>query len=161
MEYIIYKTTNLLTGKYYIGAHKAKELNDSYKGSGKVLKAAIKEHGSKNFVRETLEVCDNEHQMYLREAELVTLAVVADRNSYNIATGGKGGPGTPKSTEHKKAISKNHRRKSNPGCGRKPATDPVMLIALCDRIGKREAADELGISVEACRHRYYRMKNKV
>ena len=62
---IIYKTTNLLTGKIYIGQkskHKGKlikSLNDllqtDYYGSSKQLKADIKEFGAENFRRELLE----------------------------------------------------------------------------------------------------------
>ena len=40
---IIYKTTNLITGKFYIG--KDKYNNEDYIGSGKILKNAIYKYG--------------------------------------------------------------------------------------------------------------------
>ena len=40
--HIIYKTTNLLNGKIYVGLHSTDNLNDRYMGSGWVLKYAIK-----------------------------------------------------------------------------------------------------------------------
>lgn len=160
MHFIIYKTTNLINNKYYIGAHKTANLQDGYKGSGTALKCAFAEHGRHNFIRETLEVCDTEESMYTREAAIVTAAVVADRNTYNISTGGKGGPGTPKSEEHKQKIRDSHLHKSNIGAGRKPAPFSSELIDLCDTYGKRKAAEILDISVQACVHRYYRLKNK-
>lgn len=40
MEYhFIYKTTNLLTGKYYIGMHSTNDLNDGYLGAENFKKA--------------------------------------------------------------------------------------------------------------------------
>ena len=156
MTYIIYKTTNTINGKYYIGAHNGK--CKSYKGSGRVLKNAMKEYSSKNFVREVLEVCATEEEMYRREAEIVNEAIVTDRNSYNIANGGRGGRGTPKSEEHKQKIRENHLRKSNPGAGRPPLMNQDELVALCDKLGKRKASEVLGISIDACRSRYYRGK---
>ena len=50
---IIYKTTNLVNGKIYIG--KDKNNNPSYLGSGKILKLAIKKYGKENFTKETIE----------------------------------------------------------------------------------------------------------
>ena len=159
MSYIIYKTTNAINGKYYIGVTNG---NDPfYMGSGRALLSAIKEYGRKNFVRETLEVFDTEEEAYKREAEIVNETFVADRNTYNIGKGGKGGPGQPKSKEHIDAIKRNHLRKSNPGAGRKPAMDPKEFVTLCDKLGKRQAAEQLGISLTACRSRYHRLKNKV
>ena len=40
---VIYKTTNLLNGKYYIG--KDEKNNSDYLGSGKILKLAINKNG--------------------------------------------------------------------------------------------------------------------
>ena len=154
MYYIIYKTTNTVNGKYYIGVHNGTK--DNYLGSGKALLNAIKEHGRENFVRETLEVFDTESEAYLREAQLVDETVVADRNSYNVSKGGKGGPGQSKSKEHIDAIKRNHLRKSNPGAGRPPAMEIGELVELVNEVGLREAAKKLNVSYTALQGRYYR-----
>lgn len=47
----IYKTTNLINNKIYIGQHKVKEekIDNSYYGSGKLIIQAIKKYGKENF----------------------------------------------------------------------------------------------------------------
>lgn len=40
MFYTVYKITNQIDGKIYIGSHKTLDLNDSYMGSGKYLRHA-------------------------------------------------------------------------------------------------------------------------
>lgn len=90
MYYLIYKTTNQLNGKYYVGAHRTKNKNDSYLGSGVALKRAIEKYGRENFKREILEECESEDIMFKRESEIVN-AILEDTDSYNMTRGGKGG----------------------------------------------------------------------
>jgi len=49
MHYIVYKTTNLINKKIYIGIHSTENINDGYLGSGTALKRAIAKHGKENF----------------------------------------------------------------------------------------------------------------
>lgn len=113
---IIYKTTNIINGKIYIG--KDSNDNPSYLGSGLYLKRAIKKYGKENFIKETLEICDLSN---INEREIYWIAKLDARNlkiGYNITMGGEGtgsGVDHPKfgkhyifSDEHKKNLSKSH-----------------------------------------------------
>jgi len=93
MFYTIYKITNLLDGKIYIGKHQTKDLNDGYMGSGKHLKRAIFKYGIENFKKEILFQFDNETDMNTKEAELVTEEFCLSEDTYNLCPGGKGGWG--------------------------------------------------------------------
>lgn len=88
-HYIIYKITNKLDGKFYIGKHKTKNLDDGYMGSGKLIKRAIKKHGVENFKKEILHIFETEAEMNEAEARLVVLS----EDSYNLCPGGHGGFG--------------------------------------------------------------------
>jgi group I intron endonuclease len=90
MYYTIYKTTNTINGKFYIGKHQTKDLNDGYIGSGKLLKRAINKYGLDNFHTEILHVCESEKQMNILEKILV---VPDPELNYNLCSGGHGGFG--------------------------------------------------------------------
>jgi hypothetical protein len=91
MFYTVYKITNNINGKSYIGSHKTKDINDSYMGSGKYLKYAQEKYGIENFTKEILFVFDDPALMYAKEAELVNSEFISENNTYNIKVGGFGG----------------------------------------------------------------------
>lgn len=111
--YCIYKITNLINGKTYIGQHKYKELDDYYMGSGKHLINAQKKYGIKNFKKEILifNVAKKEHIDLLEKTFIASeREKVGVENCYNITDGGGGGSG-PMSEEHKMKISKANKGK--------------------------------------------------
>jgi hypothetical protein len=93
MFYTIYKITNLIDGKIYIGKHQTKNLNDGYMGSGTVIRRAISKYGIENFKKEILFEFDNEAEMVRKEAELVTKEFCLREDTYNLCPGGHGGFG--------------------------------------------------------------------
>jgi len=91
MYYIIYKTTNTVNGKVYIGKHKTKDLDDGYLGSGKLLQRAIEKYGVENFAREIIHLCKTEEDMNTKEREIVTEDFCLREDTYNLCVGGAGG----------------------------------------------------------------------
>lgn len=90
MNHFIYKTTNLINNKIYVGVHSSKTLTDSYLGSGKILNKAIKKYGKENFKREILFVCDTKEEAYDIEEIMVCENFIKRFDVYNSKVGGKG-----------------------------------------------------------------------
>lgn len=87
--YIIYKTTNLKTGQYYIGQHITNNLDDGYLGSGIRLYEDLKKFGRSSFKREILYYCDDPIALSNKENEILTKNVLKDPLCYNLTIGGK------------------------------------------------------------------------
>lgn len=101
--FIIYKTTNLKNGKFYVGMHVTTKLDDGYLGSGKVLKNSVYYHGKENFKREIIEFCEDKESLSKREREIVNETLLSDQKCMNLIHGGVGGNGF-KDEEHKKKF---------------------------------------------------------
>lgn len=71
MIHTLYKTTNLINQKFYIGMHSTKNKDDSYLGSGKILLLAIKKYGRSNFKKEILDTCPSREDLAKQEKEIV------------------------------------------------------------------------------------------
>ena len=115
MFYTIYKTTNTLIGKIYVGKHQTKDLNDGYMGSGKHLNRAINKYGIENFKKEILFQFDNEFEMNAKEAELVTEEFCLREDTYNLCVGGQGGfsyINRNKLTNTEESLKKRHQNKT-------------------------------------------------
>ena len=103
----IYKTINLINGKYYIGMHSTDNLEDGYIGSGKRLWNSIKIFGKHNFKCEILEMLPDRSSLKERERELVNEDVLKDKMCLNLQPGGGGGF---VDEDHKKKFQKSGRR---------------------------------------------------
>jgi group I intron endonuclease len=104
---IIYRTTNLINQKFYIG--KDTHNNPNYYGSGKKMKLAIKKYGKENFKKEILEICETKEQLNEREKYWIE-KLNAINEGYNISLGGDGGD-TISNNPKKDEIAKIHSEK--------------------------------------------------
>lgn len=91
----VYKTTNLLNGKIYIGQKKYTKNNTlnpipSYMGSGSIIKDEIKKFGKDNFKRDILCWCFNREEADALEKYFIKKYNTMNSNiGYNIVSGGQ------------------------------------------------------------------------
>jgi hypothetical protein len=71
MFHTVYKTTNLVNGKYYFGYHKTKNPSDTYLGSGTYIFRAVRKYGRANFKKEVLFVYPDAESAFGKEKELI------------------------------------------------------------------------------------------
>lgn len=86
----LYKTTNLVNGRYYFGMHSTNDLEDGYLGSGTLLRRAIVKYGERNFKHEILTFCKSREELAEKEHELVE-QYLGKQECMNLKPGGKGG----------------------------------------------------------------------
>jgi group I intron endonuclease len=123
---IIYKTTNTINGKIYIGKDKIN--NPKYFGSGKILHLAFEKFGIENFKKEVLEECNSLELLNEREIFWINYYNSTNRLiGYNIALGGCGG-NTISNHPNKEEIAKKHSEwmyENNPKKGKKRTPEEI------------------------------------
>lgn len=100
--HFLYKTTNLINGKYYYGMHSTYKLDDGYLGSGKMLRYSIRKYGKENFSIEIIEFFHSREDLVNAEINLITEMIIDDNLCMNLRKGGMGGI---TSKEHQKIFS--------------------------------------------------------
>ena len=64
-HYLIYKISNNLNGRYYIGQHQTTNINDGYLGSGKLIRQATEKYDLSCFTKIFLYDFDNFNDMHI------------------------------------------------------------------------------------------------
>lgn len=105
----IYKTTCLITNKFYIGMHSTDDLNDGYKGSGSNLWKSINKHGLENHSTEILEFLTTRKDLKEREKQIVNEELIGNKLCMNLKLGGDGG------WDHLNSNSEVQRKKGEKG----------------------------------------------
>jgi group I intron endonuclease len=87
---IIYKTTNKINGKIYVG--KDSRNRPTYLGSGIILRRAIAKHGKENFIKEIIDRCQTLDELANKEMFWIKQLKSNDpETGYNLTNGGDGG----------------------------------------------------------------------
>lgn len=104
---IIYKTTNKINGKIYVG--KDKYNNPKYLGSGLLLNLAIQKYGKDNFEKQVIEKCDtikNNPQLEIERGKHISQSkkgcIFSDRHKLNLSLSHKGKSPNNKGKHNKK-----------------------------------------------------------
>ena len=107
----IYKTTNLVNGKIYVGKHEAAAFDTKYIGSGVVFSKALKKYGKENFECVLLEAVDSKEELNIREKYWIAEFKARDKRiGYNINEGGEGNPGYKHTDAFKAAMSEKKKK---------------------------------------------------
>lgn len=150
----IYRITNIVNGKTYIGQHMYKDLDDGYMGSGKILRLAIKKYGLHNFSKDIL-ISDIRTRKDADEAEIKMIALERSNghSEYNIVDGGQGFRGHHSEVAKRKigkAALGNHYAKGH-NVGNKFALGNVLSCETRHRMGvSRMGNANNGVSYIRC-----------
>jgi hypothetical protein len=117
MRYYIYKIINNLNGKAYVGKKSSMYSKDSYLGSGKLIKRAIKKYGKENFTKVVLEIVD-EKTFDEKEIFWIEKEGTLHPNGYNLTKGGDGPLGRKMSKFSRQKMSKARTGKETKGSKR-------------------------------------------
>ena len=130
----IYKITNKLNGKIYVGQKKSEIFVDSYWGSGIHISASIKKYGIENFDRQILEWCYSKEE--LQQKEVYWIEKLNSNNpdvGYNLTKGGEGTPGYRWSEESRKKLSEARKGPNNPLYGKHLSEEHRRKIGIASK----------------------------
>lgn len=144
---IIYKATNIINGKAYIGQticslskRSCNHISDAMTNKDKIyFHRAIRKHGKENFRWEIIAECGSHEK--LNGLELFFIQKYNTFVSgYNRTSGGKGKPGYKYSDEVKKRMSRMNSGRNNPNYGKHHTKEAKEKIAKANKgrlVGKK------------------------
>lgn len=138
MFYTVYKITNTINGKIYVGTHKCSNVDDGYFGSGSIISQALRKYGKSNFRKDIIFYAESEEEMFDVERILVDSTFVARPDTYNLCEGGLGNPDLGKTVVERNIgiHSLSHEERSIISKTVQKNRDPIERNAMCSRGGK-------------------------
>lgn len=141
---IIYKATNLVNGKIYIGqtvrqfeVRKNRHINDAFKcNSTTAFHRALRKYGNANFNWEVIDISETEEELNQKEVYWISFynsyALVENSNGYNMTIGGDGVSGYKQTDEHmqkcRDSFKRNGKTKGSNNHNTKFTDDDVLMI---------------------------------
>jgi group I intron endonuclease len=109
---IVYKTTNEITGRIYIGKAVGKNIINGYLGSGVELTPDISKYGKKSFKREIVDIATDRLDQNRKERFWISFyrEKLGDGSLYNLSDGGEGGRHNRYADlEYRRKLSNSHK----------------------------------------------------
>ena len=128
--HFVYKITNNVNSKIYVGVHSTNNINDGYMGSGKIFRNAFQKYGRESFSREILGFFYTRQAAYSEEERIVDSDFIKREDTYNIVIGGGllgSGP------DHPSYGKPGLRGKDHPWWGRKQSPEWKAMMAEYNR----------------------------
>ena len=130
---IIYKVTNLINGKCYIGqtTNLAKRLVSHKKSNSSIFHKAIKKYGWINFSFEIVKECTSKEELNLMETFMIIIHKShIKENGYNITWGGEGGDVFTNNPNKEKIREKMSKRMklNNPMFGKNHTEETIVKM---------------------------------
>jgi hypothetical protein len=85
----LYKTTCVITKRYYFGIHSTFNIDDGYLGSGKLLRRSIRKYGKQNHTKEIINFFGDRKSAEDSETVIIN-ENYGDKFCMNLTNGGKG-----------------------------------------------------------------------
>ena len=169
---VIYKITNQINGKSYVGqtTTSLSQRMASHRRANSVIGKAIRKYGWENFSVEVLEECDTKEQLNEREIFWIAALNCKTPNGYNRSDGGEGATGVECTPETRAKFSAIHKGKKQPprspqhcakisaankGKHLTPATKAKISLAMTGEnnpfFGKRHTAESIARMSESHR----------
>lgn len=123
---VIYKITNTVNGKIYIGKDSTNRKN--YYGSGEAIKNAISKYGKDNFTKEIIDISEDLNSLNEKEKYWIAFYKSTDpKIGYNRSSGGDGDFILDNMTEEAKIQMRENLRKawSSPGFSERKKLDAL------------------------------------
>lgn len=140
MKHLVYITTNLVNGKQYVGDHSTENINDSYIGSGLLLKKSIKKHGKEKFKKEILEICKSKQEAFDKQEKYINFFNTLKPSGYNISP--KGGHNV------KNCFSEESKRKISKSLKKAYKENPELIKNLSEKATGRKLSEEIKTSLK-------------
>ena len=125
----VYRITNLINNKFYIGKHSHNLSNkkyDDYMGGGNLIVKAIKKYGKEHFKKEILSYYKSSSCALIGEGLILTKDVAKLSDCYNLKAGGEGGSVAGRKLKEETIIK---RTKSQKGLKRTEETSKRLSLA--------------------------------